>query len=184
MYCWSGTGPGLTGTVTSTSLNPTTTNQPGPKIPALLPGTPIYKSFRLLFGGIMTTASTAVSFSVRPWLGTTDGAQTTALYPAAGSIGGFPATTPTVSLTGLPWLVEMSIVITALGAVSGTCMTVADISLMTSATAGAGFCAGSGTSTVTIPTQTDNFLTIAGVLGGTTASNTLTLTTLKLYGCN
>jgi hypothetical protein len=37
---------------------------------------------------------------------------------------------------------------------------------------------------VAINTTVDNFLTIAGVLGGTTASNTLTLSTLKLYGCN
>lgn len=183
LYSWSGSGPALTGTVTSTSLNPTVATQPGPKIPAQLPGAPLYKSFRLLFGGIMTTAATAVSYTVRPWLGSTDGAQTTGLYPAAGTIGCFPATTPTVSLTGLPWMVELSIVITAFGT-SGTCMTVGDVSLMTSASAGNGFCAGSGTGTVAINTTVDNFLTIAGVLGGTTASNVLTLSTLKLYGCN
>jgi hypothetical protein len=183
LYCWSGSGPALTGTVSSTSLNPTVATQPGPKIPAQLPGTPLFRSFRLLYGGIMTTAATAVSFTVRPWLGATDGAQTTALYPAAGTIGCFPATTNTISLTGLPWMVELSVVLTAMGT-SGTCQTVGDISLMTSASAGAGFCCGSGTATVAINTTVDNFLTVAGVLGGTTASNTLTLTTLKLYGCN
>jgi hypothetical protein len=183
MYAWAGAGPALTGTVTSTSLNPTVATQPGPKIPAQLPGTPLYKSFRLVYGGIMTTAGTAVSYSVRPWLGSTDGAQTTALYPAAGSIGGYPATTNTISLTGVPWFVELSIVITAFGT-SGTLQTVGDASFATSATAGGGIAVGNGSTTVAINTTVDNFLTIAGVLGGTTASNVLTLNLLKLYGCN
>jgi hypothetical protein len=183
IYCWSGAGPALTATVTQTSLNPTVGTQPGPKIPAQLPGTPVYKSYRLLAAGIMTTAATAVSFSVRPYLGLTDGALTTALYPAAGTIGGFPATTPSISLTGLPWMLELSIVITALGT-SGTWMTVGDVSLMTSATAGNGFCVGNGSTAITLSTVVDQYITIAGVLGNTTASNTLTLTTLKLYGCN
>lgn len=88
-----------------------------------------------------------------------------------------------MSLTGVPWFVELSIVITAMGT-SGTCMTVGDASFATSATAGGGIAVGNGSTTVAINTTVDNFLTIAGVLGGTTASNTLTLTLLKLYGCN
>jgi len=183
LYCWSGSGPALTATVTQTALTPAVSALPGAKIPAQLPGTPIYKSFRLLYAGIMTTAGTAVSYSVQPFLGTTDRALTLALHPAAGTIGGFPATTPSISLTGLPWMVELSVVITAFGT-SGTCQTVGDVSLMTSATAGAGFCVGSGTSTIAINTTVDNFLTPAGTLGATTASNVLTLTTMKLYGCN
>lgn len=185
IYCWSGTGTQLTGTVTQTSIQPAVATQPAPKIPAQLPGTPVFKSFRLLFGGIMTTASTAVSYTVRPFLNT-DGtltSLTTGLYPAAGTIGCYPATTNTVSLTGLPWMVELSIVLTALGT-SGTCMTVGDISLMTSASAGAGFCCGTGTGTNAINTTVDNTIVIAGTLGGTTASNILNLSTLKLYGCN
>jgi hypothetical protein len=183
MYCWSGTGPTLTGTVTQTALTPTVATLPGAKLPAQLPGTPIYKSFRMLYAGIMTTSSAAVTYTVQPFLGTTDRALTLALHPAAGTIGGYPATTCSNSLTGLPWMVELSIVITTFGT-SGTLQTVGDVSLMTSATAGNGFCIGSGTSTIAINTTVDNFLTVAGTLGATTASNVLTLTTMKLYGCN
>jgi len=183
LYAWAGTGPGLTGTVTQTSLNPTIATQPGPKIPAQLPGTPLFRAYRLICSGIMTTAATAVSYSVRPLLGLTDGALTTNLYPNAGSIGGYPAITPTISLTGLPWNVELNIILTAMGT-SGTALTCGDASWATSATAGAGTAVGSGVTTVAINTTVDNFIAVAGTLGGTTAANTLTLSQLMLFGCN
>jgi hypothetical protein len=183
LYAWAGAGPALTATVTQTSLNPTIATQPGPKIPAQLPGTPLYRAYRLIYSGIMTTAGTAVSYTVRPFLGATDGSLTTGLYPAAGSIGSYPAITNTVSLTGLPWNVELNIIMTAMGT-SGTCLTCGDASWASATSTGAGIAVGSGTTTVAINTTVDNFIAVAGTLGGTTAANTLTLSQLMLFGCN
>jgi hypothetical protein len=184
LYSWAGAGAALTGTVTQTSLNPAVATQPGPKIPAQLPGTPLYRSFRIVARGIMTTASTAVSFTVQPFKGLTDGALTNALYPAAGSIGGWPAITPTGSLTGLRWELEIDAILTAMGT-SGTMDVSGAASWATAATTGASIPVGGVTaSAVAINTTVDNFISIAGTLGGTTASNTLTMTQLKLYGEN
>lgn len=183
LYSWAGAGPALTATVTQTSLNPTIATQPGPKIPAQLPGTPLFRAYRLIYSGIMTTAGTAVSYTVRPFIGLTDGALTTGLYPAAGSIGSYPALTNTVSLTGLPWNVELNIILTAMGT-SGTALTGGDASWASATSTGAGIAVGSGTTTVAINTTVDNFISIAGTLGGVTASNTLTLSQLMLFGCN
>jgi hypothetical protein len=184
LYSWAGAGPALTGTVTPTSLNPAVASQPGPKIPAQLPGTPLYRSFRLVARGIVTTAATAVSSTIRPMFGATDGALTTGLIPAAGSIGGWPTFTPAVSLTGLPWELELDIMLTAMGT-SGTAIVSGAASWTTVAAGASGLSIPvGGVATVAMSTVVDNFISIQGTLGGTTASNFIQLSQLKLYGEN
>lgn len=183
LFSWAGAGPALTASTSATSLNPTVATQPGPKIPAQLPGTPLFRAYRLTARGIATSSATSIpTFAVRPMTGTTDGALTTGLVAAAGSVGGAPAFTPSASLTGLPWELEMDLIFTAMGT-SGTLVTGGVFSWTTSATAGVSMSIG-GTATVAMNTTVDNFLTIQGTLSSVTAGNILQLAQLELQGMN
>lgn len=182
IYSWAGAGPALTASTTQTSLNPTVATQPGPKIPALLAGAPTMRAYRLVARGIETSSATPVSFTVRPFIGTTDGALTTGLAPAAGTVGGMPAITPSASLTGLPWEIELDLVVTTMGT-SGALISGGAVSWATSASAGSSIGIGQA-ATVAINTTVDNFLTVAGTLGAATAGNTLQMTQLLMFGLN
>jgi hypothetical protein len=180
LYCYGGAA--TTSTPTTSPGSTITATYPACEIPGqyfAAGGTPA-KSLKLKMGGLLTATATVPTFQFALYLGTTNAFATTTTLALS------TAVTPTAA-TNVVWTMDVDIVLRTLALGAGT--TIGCIGIVTCSTLPSPFfvsmpATGAYSPLATYSADANAYLWPALILGAATASNTVTVEYMKLYGEN
>ena len=187
LYSSTAVGASLSSFTTEAQLNTSATMGAAPQIPTnfwLPTASTVGKGIKILARGTLGTTSSAPTYTVSLRGGAINNVTTTPL------IAGTAAFTPAVSLTTVPWRLEVDVFLTTLGTGGGLNSTIRAVGeIIIAGTSGAasiyqvwGGAASPGTTS--IQTDTINYLSLNVACGTSNAANTFALNQLEVYGLN
>jgi hypothetical protein len=185
LYASTASGATLSSFTTEAQLNTTATMGVQPHLPPdfWLPNqAQVGRGIRVVARGVLSTAGTAptLQFNLR--------GGTAANVSAAPLLAGTAANTFAVSLSGVPWEFEADLILSAIAAAGANSTIKAMGMLSIGGIAGSGWAIwGGGTSpgtVATLDTSVTNYLNLTCACGTSSASNSVTLHQMLVFGLN